>query len=55
MQDWNNKTVAAIESEAGVAWGYRCDVSSKEYVARVTQKVGRWRWGRVEISANISK
>ncbi|XP_045613976.1 epidermal retinol dehydrogenase 2 isoform X2 [Procambarus clarkii] len=35
----NNKTVADIGKEGGSAWGYRCDVSSKEDVHAVSDKI----------------
>ncbi|KAF2344100.1 Short-chain dehydrogenase/reductase SDR [Trinorchestia longiramus] len=41
---WNNSTVEAIRAEAGVAWGYNCDVSSRSSVHDVALMVGAlWR------------
>ncbi|KAF2346022.1 Short-chain dehydrogenase/reductase SDR, partial [Trinorchestia longiramus] len=36
---WNNSTVEAIRAEAGVAWGYNCDVSSRSSVHDVALMV----------------
>ncbi|CAL4079381.1 unnamed protein product [Meganyctiphanes norvegica] len=35
----NNKTIGEIKREGGAAWGYKCDVSNREDVRAVSQKV----------------
>lgn len=47
----NNKTVSDISLEGGAAWGYRCDVSSREEVRQAATKV-RSEVGEVTILVN---
>ncbi|KAA0202900.1 hypothetical protein HAZT_HAZT011920 [Hyalella azteca] len=48
---WNQNTVEAIKAEAGVAWGYKCDVSSASCVHDVSSMI-RKEVGDIDILIN---
>ena len=39
MQELNEKTVSDIEKEGGIAYGFKCDVSNREEVKKISNKV----------------